>query len=498
MKAIKSILFSLIVLLSLSSTASAASLFQEPPEVLYVKQGEAGDCSSWDEACDLQTAMGKLPDQIWVAAGTYIPTTTGDRTISFELESGLKIFGGFPADGGAWEDRNWELHSTILSGDLNGDDEEGFANNEENSYHVLTATDVNRLARLDGFIIFGGNADGDSWESNDIGAGMYNFNSSPTLSNLEFTGNSATHGGAGMYNSDNSCPTLTFVTFLENKGGGIYNNMSSSPILTDVNFTANTEWSGMVNQDNSNPTLTNVTFNENSSGSGGGMHNENSSPTLTDVLFSGNSAENTGGGMTSQGGSPLLTNVSFIGNTAGLRGGGMYNAGNNTHPTLTNVTFSGNAAGYGGGLYNDYSGSTLINVTFYGNTAANGMGGGLYNYSPQSDPSDVVNAILWENTPDQIYIAGSTYPDVSYSVIQGGYPEGTHIITDDPLLGPLADNGGFSQTHALLSGSSAIDAGDPAICPKTDQRGVRRPLGGGCDIGAYEYEPRIFLPMIIK
>lgn len=301
-----------------------------------------------------------------------------------------------------------------------------------------------------------------------------------------------------MYNSDNSCPTLTFVTFLGNKGGGIYNNMSSSPILTDVNFTANTEWSGMVNQANSNPTLTNVTFNENSSASGGGMYNENSSPTLTDVLFSGNSAEYTGGGITNQGGSPLLTNVSFIGNTAGLRGGGMYNAGNNTHPTLTNVTFSGNAADYGGGFYNDYSGSTLINVTFFDNTAVNGTGGGLYNYSPQVDPANMINTILWGNTPDQIFIEGSTLPDVSYSVIQDGYPEGTYIITNDPLLGPLADNGGFSQTHALLSGSSAIDAGDPAICPETDQRGVKRPMGIGCDIGAYEYEPRIFLPMVIK
>ena len=76
--------------------------------------------------------------------------------------------------------------------------------------------------------------------------------------------------------------------------------------------------------------------------------------------------------------------------------------------------------------------------------------------------------------------------------------DGTAIITDDPFLGPLADNGGFTQTHALGAGSSAIDAGDPSFCPATDQRGVVRPIGSGCDIGAYEYEPRIFLPLIIK
>jgi hypothetical protein len=55
------------------------------------------------------------------------------------------------------------------------------------------------------------------------------------------------------------------------------------------------------------------------------------------------------------------------------------------------------------------------------------------------------------------------------------------------MLGPLADNGGPTQTHALLPGSPAIDAGDNTACPATDQRGVTRPLGAACDIGAYEF-----------
>lgn len=107
---------------------------------------------------------------------------------------------------------------------------------------------------------------------------------------------------------------------------------------------------------------------------------------------------------------------------------------------------------------------------------------------------------MWGNTPesDQIFVSGSTSPVVSYSVIQGGYSTGTNIITADPLLGPLADNGGFNMTHALGAGSSAIDAGDMTVCPATDQRGVARPIGGGCDIGAYEYEPKIFLPLMIR
>ena len=102
------------------------------------------------------------------------------------------------------------------------------------------------------------------------------------------------------------------------------------------------------------------------------------------------------------------------------------------------------------------------------------------------------NTIFWGNTAAsgaQIYNNGST-PSVSDSVVQGGCPDGstcTNIITTDPLLGALGNYGGFTQTIPLLAGSSAIDTGNDAICPATDQRGVTRPQGAHCDIGAYEY-----------
>lgn len=92
---------------------------------------------------------------------------------------------------------------------------------------------------------------------------------------------------------------------------------------------------------------------------------------------------------------------------------------------------------------------------------------------------------------------------VNYSVVQGGW-EGTNNINEDPLLQPLADNGGFTLTHALGANSSAIDAGnpDPATCSSTDQRGFPRPVDGDghgvatCDIGAFEYYHQVFLPLI--
>ena len=118
--------------------------------------------------------------------------------------------------------------------------------------------------------------------------------------------------------------------------------------------------------------------------------------------------------------------------------------------SLSNVTFAGNTAiYYGGGMHNDNSSPILSNVTFSGNTASY-YGGGMYN---DNSSASLTNAILWGKTPDQIRGDSTT---VTYSDVQGGYP-GTGNINDDPLLGPLADNGGLTQTHAIAAGSPAID-----------------------------------------
>lgn len=517
-----------------SAYISWAEKTREFPYVInYVKPGGSGDCLSWETACELQTALSNVPDQVWVAAGVYKPTTTGDRTATFELESGVKIFGGFPADGGAWDARDWQANPTTLSGDIGT---EGDA--ADNSYHVLSADGVNRLAVLDGFIITGGNASVPGNEPNSSGGGMYSLNSSPILTNLSFIENSASRGagmyneqgspeltnvtfagnvlaeggtGAGMSNVNQSSPTLTDVTFLENVGfyeggGAMFNKTQSSPTLTNVNFIDNLG-GGMVNQDDSNPTLTNVIFSGNSCFIGGGMSNEQSRPTLTDVTFSGNTGSR-GGGMYNNLSDPVLTNVTFLGNSVtdypaysfiGI-GGGIANYYGSS-PSLTNVTFSGNtASAYGGGLYSAQNCfPTLKNVTFWGNTADTSGGGIAFigNYPPT-----VTNTILWENTPDQIYTDQvGIFGDVTYSVIQGVdvYP-GEGNINTDPLLQSLADNGGFTQTHALGTGSSAIDTGDLGNCPATDQRGIARPQGEGCDIGAYEKSDggSVYLPLILK
>ena len=364
----------------------------------------ANNGTSWSDAyTDLQDALGAAVsgDEIWVAAGTYIPSSGSDRTVSFVLSDGVGLYGGFAGSETLRSQRDPAANPTILSGDLNGDDGPNFSNNGENSYHVVYAENVDASAVLDGFTIRGGNS------NTNIGGGMYNYLSSHTVANCTFSGNSAQYGG-GMGNY--GC----------------------------------------------NPTVTNCTFFGNSAQyDGGGMYNHDSSPTVTSCTFSGNSAD-LGGGMDNQAySSPTIRNCTFSGNTA-RSASGMENYSFSS-PTISFCTFSGNSA-------QDASAMMFNNVNSY---------------------PTVQNSIFWDDDSNP-EIAGNSSATIDTCIVRGGYA-GTNIITDDPLLGPLADNGGPTPTHALLPGSPAIDAAAGST-ETTDQRGVARPQGPASDIGAYEEE----------
>ena len=236
--------------------------------------------------------------------------------------------------------------------------------------------------------------------------------------------------------------------------------------------------------------LSRVTFNNNQSNDafsegGGGLRSYNGRLTLTDVAFVNNQAQ-TGGGMSATKGAGTLTNVTFSGNRALASDyfgcGGLFSGSN---LTVTNSTFSGNSGVNGGAFCQLMGGTTFTNVTFQGNgDSSTQSGGAIYN----SGSLTITNSILWGNTAadgTQIYNVSSP-ATVANSVIQGGYADGTNIITTDPLLGPLGAYGGYTQTIPLLPGSSAIDAGNDTTCVSTDQRGVARPQGMACDIGAFE------------
>ena len=202
-----------------------------------------------------------------------------------------------------------------------------------------------------------------------------------------------------------------------------------------------------------------------------------------------------GGGVYVSQGSAILGGTAVVSNTATSAGGGIYNSDLGTL-TLINSTVSRNAAATsGGGLYSGGT-SALTYTTVTSNTAASG-GGGI-----QRNPAGTV---LLQNT----IVAYADTENCNLTLTSNGHnlDSGTtcglsatgDITGTDPLLGPLADDGG-TLVHPLLDGSPAINAG--ACLPGVttiDQRGVTRPRAAECDIGAYEYIWReTYLPLALR
>jgi parallel beta-helix repeat protein len=287
------------------------------------------------------------------------------------------------------------------------------------------------------------------------------------------------------------------VSVYPSNGGGI-NNMGGVISLIDCTVSGNNtfadpsypvSYGGGIYNSGGTVTLTNSTVSGNTASSyGGGIFNVDSgTATLTNSTISGNSANDPnaggGGGIANVSGSTItLTNSTVSGNTASsYYGGGIYNAGGTA--TLTNSTISGNtASSSGGGIYN-YSGTvTLTNSTVSGNTSNSTVsgGGGIYNKSTVKLHSSIISGNMAgagnevnndsRVTADSFNVFGSSEEtDVqAFAGLVGFTPGlsdvnatsdggGTPTELDAILTTTLADNGGLTQTHALVAGSPAID-----------------------------------------
>jgi VCBS repeat-containing protein len=221
----------------------------------------------------------------------------------------------------------------------------------------------------------------------------------------------------------------------------------------------------------------------------GGILNDGGVMTISNSTVSGNSGDSGGGIYNGAGATLTVSDSTVSGNSADSGGGGIYSLGT---LTVSNSTISGNSTAFsGGGIYNRRT-LTVSNSTIFGNSAGV-SGGGIYNLS----------GILTLNSSIVASNTASTGQDISGIVPSGDYNlikdtagivslPGTHNITGvDPMLGPLADNGGPTLTYALLPGSPAIDAGSNPDSLTTDQRGTgfARVVGTAADIGAFEVQP---------
>lgn len=236
--------------------------------LVYVNAAATGadDGSSWANAYpDLQTALTVVSadTEIWIAGGSYTPTAGSDRSQTFQLKSGVELYGGFAGDETFRHHRDWQAQPTILSGDIGAT---GTAT--DNSYHVATGNGTDATAVLDGVTITGGYAD--SFGNDDKGGGLHITSGSPTVMNVAFIDNYASnHGGALLVQS-----------------------AGSNPLLVNCLFSGNsTNFNGAIaSLYSAHPTLINATIVGNSGGNGGGIVNlESGQATVANSIIWGNS-----------------------------------------------------------------------------------------------------------------------------------------------------------------------------------------------------------------
>jgi hypothetical protein len=348
--------------------------------------------------------------------------------------------------------------------------------------------------------------------SSNYGGGLLNFGTL-TVNNCTISSNAAgSTGGGGIYNV--GALTLNGCTFTNNtaagNGGGLNTTSAGTLSVTNCTFTGNTTTGsysyggGLINSSTSTTTpgvVSNCTFSNNSStGSGAGLFHDTGAAQLTvhNCTFSGNRSSADGGGLDDDGNLLTVTDCTFTGNTSANDGGGLQNWKGTL--SLRNSTFTGNTAAYGGGL--TIAGpATVVNCTITANRVTGTSGGGLYNYNATAT-GQVFNTVVAGNyqgasgtTPNDI--TGTLDSSSAFNLIgtggSGGLQNGVNgnqVGVSNPGLGPLADNGGPTQTVALLPGSPAIDHGGNAYvnAGETDQRGFTRIVNGTADIGAFEVQ----------
>ena len=413
----------------IAHTAIASSAFAGTTLFVDANSGGVPNGVSWCTAfTDLQSAIAAAVsgDAIRVAGGEYKPDqgsgqTSGDRTASFALNSGVVLLGGYAGCGAANPDaRDFVAFETILSGDLGGDDAPEFANRTDNSYHVVLYDDPNASGVvLDGFTVTAGHADGT--------------------------------GPVG---------TIT------NQGAGIHIRGGSLKCIPG------------------GPTIRNCTIRDNWSLHHGAVNDHGLGTVIEDNTFRDNWASHHGAGLMIQSGSPRVTRCTFINNATSGRGGGAWTGHDDdpscpatSEPIFTDCSFSNNQAQRGGGIYNQLNKATVLDSSFDDNVATasseSAAGGGIYNLFGETFVSNCTfnnNVATSDGPVTSDYFAGAAIWDqagkivVVDSTFNGNYGgankgSGGAIRSQDGLYMLLKGCSFQNNTAPDLSGAVHIYAG---------------------------------------
>ena len=224
----------------------AAVVFSNPAAsiaaVIFVKADASGanDGSSWADAfTDLQNGISVAGpgDSVWVAAGTYKPTAGTSRTATFPMRNGVALVGGFAGVETSVTERVMRFHRAILSGEI------GLLGKDDNSYHVLSAQNVDSTAVVDGFVVTGGYASGAA--PHDVGGGLIVIGGNPAVRNMWFDDNAATRGGGASFSASRA--TVVNVAFTRNFAayGGAICTYSETPnvgreVIVNTSIAGNT------------------------------------------------------------------------------------------------------------------------------------------------------------------------------------------------------------------------------------------------------------------
>ncbi|MCP4605731.1 MAG: DUF1566 domain-containing protein [Proteobacteria bacterium] len=485
--------------------------------------------------------------EVWVAEGTYNVYQIG----SVSLRSTIDMYGSFEGFEASPKERDISNHPTILSG-LESD------GSENHVQHVIVGADD---IVIDGFFITGGQAFDDGRQSN--GGGMLNSDAAVEIRNCTFMGNAVGGNGGGLAHIGGSL-ILKSCVFTNNgagnDGGGVYFN-GATLIAENCVFSDNGAFfsGGGMSLSERGPgdflfDISDSTFKNNASRRGGGVYAAHSEPKFTNCKIQGNAVLDSGGGAYFYESHPFFSSSMISGNFSGMvgSGGGIYSngrsvsietsilannwaegsggggffsssgfdfvqskfirnyaqetgggfevVGSTRYQTITNCIFLQNEAKISGGGINFYnSGTEIYHSTFAGNRAGS-IGGAIYYY--ESYGNILTGSVLWNDSPDEIYLEEEEDVDVdespqqgyitaNYNDIQGGWP-GVNIDAD-PLFADEA-----AGDLSLLPGSPCIDGANGPAAPELDLDGnpriddpASKNSGVGppwVDMGAYEYQ----------